>query len=315
MEALTWIALLAFIAVATLLLGVRKLVAPGRDPILERMARATGAALASPPAPSSTVKRPSRLARAVRPLARLAGKLDEKDVSQLRRSLAHAAYRGEHAVEVFFGAKVALAFLLGGGVALVAALRPAWIGPAWELAVVAAAIGFYAPNLLLRQLGARRQLAITRALPDAIDLLVTCVEAGLGVEAALQRVSRELALAAPILAQELALTTMEIQAGVQRAAAFRRLADRTGLDELRVLSATLIQTEMFGTSIAAALRVHANTMRIRRTHRAEERAGVVAVKMMLPLILCILPSLFVVLLGPAIMRIARVLMPVLGGTQ
>ena len=132
-----------------------------------------------------------------------------------------------------------------------------------------------------------------------MDLLVTCVEAGLGLDAALARVADEIRLASPLLAQELNLTFLEIQAGIARRDAFRRLSERTGVEDLRQLSAVLTQTEMFGTSIAKALRVHADGMRIKRMQRAEERAASVGVKMTLPLILCILPSLIAVVLGPA----------------
>ncbi|HEX9101516.1 MAG TPA: type II secretion system F family protein, partial [Polyangia bacterium] len=129
------------------------------------------------------------------------------------------------------------------------------------------------------------------------------------------RITAEIGLSSPLLAGELRLTTNEMNAGVVRADAFRRLADRTGLEELRSLSAMLIQTEMFGTSIARALRVHSSGLRVRRTHRAEEKAATVSVKMMLPLILCILPALFCVILGPAVVRIMTILLPTLGGHQ
>jgi tight adherence protein C len=180
-------------------------------------------------------------------------------------------------------------------------------------AIVAAAVGFYSPNVWLSRRLKARQTALSRGLADTLDLLVTCVEAGLGLEAALVRITREIGLSAPLLASELSQTTLEMQAGKPRPEAFRRLAERTGLEELRSLSAILIQTEMFGTSVAKALRVHAGTMRTRRTHRAEERGATVAVKMLLPLILFILPSLFAVILGPAVVRIVKILLPALGG--
>jgi tight adherence protein C len=144
---------------------------------------------------------------------------------------------------------------------------------------------------------------IERSLPDAIDLLVTCVEAGLGLDAALSRVAEEITLAAPLLAAELKVTFLEIQASIPRRDAFRRLSERTGVEDLRQLSAVLTQTEMFGTSIARALRVHSEGMRIRRMQRAEEKAAMVGVKMTLPLILCILPTLMAVVLGPAVATI------------
>jgi tight adherence protein C len=195
----------------------------------------------------------------------------------------------------------------------VSALRATAIVHVQMYAVVLAAFGFYSPNVWLRRRVKQRQMAIGKSLPDTLDLLVTCVEAGLGLDAALGRITSEIGLSAPELSSELRQTTMEIEAGVVRAEAFRRLAERTGLEELRSLSAMVIQTELFGTGIARALRVHSSSMRTRRTHRAEEEGATVAVKMMLPLILCILPSLFAVILGPAVVRIAQILLPSMSG--
>jgi tight adherence protein C len=254
---------------------------------------------------------PSLWARLLKPLARLSTPQGD-ELSRFRMRLIWAGHRGERAVEVFFGAKIALGLLLASLPLVVGALRATPLPSAKMLAVVLAAIGFYAPNVWLRSAVASRQLALVRALPDTIDLIVTCVEAGLGLEAALARITGEIALSSPVLASELRHTVGEVQAGVSRADAFRRLAERTGLEELRTLSAMLIQTEMFGTSIARALRVHSSGLRTRRTHRAEERAATVSVKMMLPLILCILPALFAVIMGPAVVRIVHTLLPALG---
>jgi len=143
--------------------------------------------------------------------------------------------------------------------------------------------------------------------------VVTCVEAGLGLEAAIARVAGELGLGAPLLAQELELTEMEMRAGVARGDAFRRMADRTGVEELRNLAAIIVQTQIFGTSIAKSLRIQADALRGRRMQVAEERAAAASVKMTIPLVLCIAPALFVVLLGPAVVSIARELLPTLAG--
>ena len=159
---------------------------------------------------------------------------------------------------------------------------------------------FFLPNLWLRGQIQERQRLIEDALPDAMDLLVTCVEAGLALDAAMSRVAQELELVAPVLAQELKQTLLEIQAGVRRSDAFHRLSNRTGVEDLRTLSAMIIQTEMFGTSVSRALRVHAEGMRTKRMQRAEEKAAMVSVKMTVPLILCILPSLMAVVIGPAV---------------
>jgi tight adherence protein C len=166
-------------------------------------------------------------------------------------------------------------------------------------ATIFCAIAFYFPNMWLSGRIKERQQAISGALPDAMDLMVTCVEAGLALDAAMSRVAQELELVAPILGQEMKQTLLEIQAGVRRSDAFHRLSNRTGVEDLRTLSAMIIQTEMFGTSVSRALRVHSEGMRTKRMQRAEEQAAMVSVKMTVPLILCILPSLMAVVLGPA----------------
>jgi tight adherence protein C len=181
------------------------------------------------------------------------------------------------------------------------------------VAVWLCAGGLFLPNLWLSSRVAQRRLLVERGLPDSLDLLVTCVEAGLGLDSALLRVSQDSALCAPALAEELRLTSLETQAGIPRPEAFRRLFERTGCDELKSLAATLSQAEMFGTSVGLALRVQAQGIRTRRMFRAEERAAIVAVKMTVPLVLCILPSLLAVVMGPAAVNIYQGLYSKLGG--
>ncbi len=305
------IGLLCGVTISCLLLAVRALVSNPRDEVLERVERLT--TQAEPLAGDvGRGRRSSLLASAVRPLSKLSKPEEGKDLTRARAALAHAGFRGEQSVEIFFGTKIALSLALSGSLVLLSALMKDPIRNVWMMAVILGAIGFYAPNLWLRSRTKERQRALSKALPDTLDLLVTCVEAGLGVEAALARVTQEITLSSPLLATELKQTTLEVQAGVARPDAFRRLADRTGIEELRTLAATLIQTEMFGTSIAGALRIHAESIRVRRTHRAEEAAATVAVKMMIPLILFILPSLFAIILGPAVVRIVKTLLPALG---
>jgi tight adherence protein C len=306
-------AMMAFVAVVSVLLGVRTLSAAPRDEVLDRVRRATRVSAVDPGFEAYREPPRSLWATLLRPLSVLARPKQGDELSRVRTRLVHAGFRGEHAVEIYFGAKIALAFWLGAMPFVASAVRATAIPNAYMIAVVLAAIGFYSPNVWLgRRLNAR-QRALKRSLPDTLDLLVTCVEAGLGLDAALRRITDELGLSAPELAGELRLLTMETQAGISRPEAFRRLASRTGLEELRSLSAMIIQTEMFGTSIARALRIHSDTMRMRRVHRAEEEGAKVAVKMMLPLILCILPALFAVILGPAVVRIYNLLLPALGG--
>jgi len=300
---------LACVSTVAAVVGVRAVVTGPRDAVLERAQRMTS--VPDPEATVITVKEKSVWAALLAPLGGVARSKQEDETSRMRKVLLHAGFRGARTLETFLGAKVALALALGGGLLLAGSMLPAPVPGVRGLAVVLLSVGFYAPNAWLRGRVQTRQTALIRSLADTIDLLVTCVEAGLGLDAALARIAKEVELSAPELSSELRQTTMEIQAGVARSAAFRRLAERTGVDELRALSAIVIQTEMFGTPIGRALRTHASSMRTRRAHRAEEKAATASVKMMLPLIVCILPSLFSIILGPAIVRIVTLLGPAL----
>jgi tight adherence protein C len=244
------------------------------------------------------------MSQGLTPIARLAQPISEEERHLLRGKLVQAGYRAAAASQVFLASKVLLAMAFLAVVLWVNAVRlqPLPMVSAW--AVLAAGTGFLLPNAWLEAQVKARQLAISRGLPDSLDLLVTSVEAGLGLDAALQRVALEVALAQPVLAEELTLTFLEVRAGVPRTDAFRRLANRTGVQDLKTLAATLNQTELFGTSVAAALRIQAEGMRIRRMQHAEERAAMLSVKMTMPLVLCFMPALMAVLIGPAVVNIA-----------
>ncbi len=244
------------------------------------------------------------MSQGLTPIARLAQPISEEERHLLRGKLTQAGYRSAAALQLFLASKVLLSVLLLGAFLWYGAVRvePIRMAEAWSVGL--AAIGFLLPNLWLDGRVKARQLAIDRGLPDALDLMVTSVEAGLGLDASLQRVAQEVALARPVLAEELTLTFLEVKAGAARTEAFRRLASRTGVQDLKTLAATLNQTEIFGTSIAVALRIQAEGMRIRRMQRAEERAAMLSVKMTMPLVLCFLPALLVVLIGPAVVSIA-----------
>jgi tight adherence protein C len=276
---------------------------------LVRRLQPRGSAEEAVPAPASGLG--AALAVGLRPIARLAQPSGEAG-SRLKQQILRAGLRREHAMQVFLVVKVVLAIALVGTFLWLQGARAEPLRMGGVLAVAAAATGFYGPNLWLASRVRRRQRAIERGLADALDLLVTCVEAGLGLDAALMRISDEIRLAHPVLSDETQLTFLEVKAGLPRVEAFRRLADRTGVDELRHLSATLTQTEMFGTSVGVALRVQAEGIRTRRMQRAEERAAKVAVKMTLPLVFCILPSLLAVIVGPAIVNIGETLFTALG---
>jgi tight adherence protein C len=300
---------LAFTGAVALVLGVRALIASRRDRLGERVQRSLGLA----PATAGLTRERSPWEVMLEPLARMAKPGDERELGRLRSKLAQAGLRSERAVIGYLATKVLLA------VAFAAAYF--WINRVWPqggtraalVAIMATAAGFYLPSLWLVSRIQERQRQISKALPDALDMLVTCVEAGLGLEPALVRVTAELELAAPLLARELGQTELEIRAGMSRGEAFRRMADRTGVEELRNLSAIIIQTQIFGTSIARSLRVQADAMRVRRMQIAEERAAAASVKMTVPLVLCIAPALFAVLLGPAVVKFVRLLVPTLAG--
>ena len=267
--------------------------------------------LAPSPGVDEHVQRKSAVAELVAqglsPLARLARPNTDDELQALRAKLAHAGFRSRNAIQVFLGAKALVPLLLVAIVLWVHAVRVEGIRMVSLYVLGAAAIGFFLPNLWLGGRVKQRQLTVNRGLPDVLDLLVTCVEAGLGLDAAIQRVAAESVLSHPIVAEELTLTFLEVKAGVPRTEAFRRLADRTGVQDLRTLAATLNQTELFGTSVATALRVQAEGMRIHRMQRAEERAAVLGAKMTFPLVVCFLPTLLVVIIGPAMVSIVHAL--------
>ncbi len=160
-----------------------------------------------------------------------------------------------------------------------------------------------------------RQREIFETFPDALDLIIVCIEAGLGLDAALIKVAEELRHKSQVLSEELRLVTLELRAGGAKEDALRNLAIRTGVEDVHTLVTTLIQAERFGTSIADSLRVHADMLRTKRRQRAEEKAAKIALKLLFPLIFCIFPSMLVVLLGPGFIRVSRALMPVLTGAQ
>jgi tight adherence protein C len=297
------------VAVIAIAMAARALFGGKRDEVIERLERATGGGtlepgmLDRPPEPRSF----ARLAGFLRPFARLVKPAAGEELSRLNRSLIHAGYRTDNAVEIFLGIKLILPAVV---IILLWQIdshleKSLELTPAIATAFIAIAIAFFLPNMWLRSKITQRQTAISDTLPDAMDLLVTCVEAGLSLDAAMARVGQELELVAPILAQELKQTMLEIQAGVRRADAFHRLSNRTGVEDLRTLSAMIIQTEMFGTSVSRALRVHAEGMRTKRMQLAEERAAMASVKMTVPLIMCILPCMFAVVIGPAVAMLAN----------
>ncbi|MFH2011509.1 MAG: type II secretion system F family protein [Pseudomonadota bacterium] len=242
---------------------------------------------------------------------------NEIDISYMRRNLFIAGFRRENAHIIFLGIKsfLALLFFLVIPLLKISGLKTFALSPTNILfyAVVLALIGFYSPSILLRSIIARRKKKILEGFPDALDLLVVCVESGLGLDAAITRVGMELELTNKELGEEFKLLNMELRAGKPRQSALKSLAARTELDEVSSLVTILIQTDKFGTSVAKALRIHSDYMRITRFQRAEEIAAKLPVKLLFPLILFIFPSLFVVILGPVVIQIMRVLLPAMAG--
>ena len=240
---------------------------------------------------------------------------NEQEISYLRKIFLRAGYRGENASIIFWGVKALLA-VLAALLFLSIRLLVAKHMPSFYLTlltVLVALISFHLPNLWLRMKIGTRKETIRAGLPDALDLMVVCVEAGGGLDAAINRVAEEMKLSNRPISEEFKLLGLELRAGKSRQDALRNLALRTDLEDVGSLVTLLVQTERFGTSIAQALRIHSDFMRTSRFQKAEEVAAKLPVKLMFPLILFILPSLFVVILGPAAITIFRTLLPRLGG--
>jgi tight adherence protein C len=274
-----------------------------RDPVTLRM-RSLRALHAGPTA-IGYGDRPSLILRLI---ARLGGFMPARDgKNALRTGLICAGFRRADAPLVFMGAKIACAALFPILYFSSAYLSARPMGHAFFWLIATSITGFYTPSMLLGFMKRQRQDAITRSLPDALDLMVVCVEAGLGIAAALQRVAGEIKLACPPLSQELALVHQEMQTGIPRQDALRNLAQRTGVDDVYALVAMLIQTDKLGTSVAQALRAHSESMRTRRRQRAEKLARKASIKLAFPLVFLVLPALLVIILGPAAIQLVKAL--------
>jgi tight adherence protein C len=232
---------------------------------------------------------------------------NKEELSLLQKKFLKAGLRSRSALVTFFGAKAFCAFCLSVGfvAALVILRLHIAVLNAMMLTIGLAMAGFYAPNVWLSLKASRRQQSFLRSFPDTLDLLVVCAEAGMGLDAALKRVGDEMRLSSKVLSDEFQLLNLEMRAGKDRRDAMKSLADRIGLDEVSSWVTLLIQTDRFGTGIAQALRVHSDSMRAKRALRVEELAAKLPVKLLFPTIFCIFPSLFLVLMGPAMVRIWR----------
>jgi tight adherence protein C len=243
----------------------------------------------------------SKLGKSLRPT-------NEVELGKIRLKLLNAGYRGEQAVMAFYGWKF-VALLVGLAVAIplcITRYGVTQLGITYS--ILAGAVGFYLPDWYIGSVRKKRIEAIFLALPDALDLMVVCVEAGLGLDTAMRRVTSELSNSCPVLCEEFAIANFQVQMGRARKDVLRDLGTRTGVDDMRALSAVVIQAEKFGSSIGGALRVQSDSMRLRRRQLAEERAAKTAVKIMIPLVLFIFPGVFVILVGPAGIQIAKTMM-------
>jgi tight adherence protein C len=253
------------------------------------------------------------LEKATPALAKALQPKNESDVGRLKTKLANAGFRSEGASVVFLGLKfggLLAGFFFGGGT--IAAIR-GLTGASLLWTIVVAGLAFYLPDIVVALIGSQRKQAIFHALPDALDLMVVCVEAGLGLDQAMRKVSDEMKRSYPALSQDFAITNFQLQMGRPRGEALHELGVRTGVSDLRALAGVLIQADKYGSSIAQALRVQSDSMRTRRRQLAEEKAAKTAVKLIFPLVLFIFPGIFVILVGPAAITMVREMFPKMAG--
>jgi tight adherence protein C len=269
--------------------------------IEQRLGEVTGTGLAAPPVDHAYEK---IVVDTLKRLGNMAPKRPS-DMSKMQLRLVSAGYRRSESLLIFSGIRVAVALS-----AFAVLSTPLLFRPNFATALVGSVVGYLLPAFVLGKMVARRQHRIRMGLPDALDLLVVSVEAGLGLDQAIQRVGQELAFAHPDLCDEMRLVNLELRAGKARSEALHNLGIRTGVDDVTSLVAMLVQTDKFGTSVAQSLRVHSETLRTKRRQRAEERAAKLGAKMVFPLVICIFPGIWVVTIGPAAIKFIEVFAPI-----
>ena len=291
------------------------LVSGGRqESLAHRLREAVAPAGEAPPTPSLRAREwAARLWGRSDPVARqseeIVARVTSETISSHRILLARAGYRSPTAGRVYGWVRIAApllfpTLLFAGGKAIGIPDKTLLL-----LAAAGAAAGLCLPAAFLRSKARKRQETITDALPDALDLLTVCVEAGLGINSAFLRIAEEFRLSSPTLSEEFDVVNREMVAGKPRMEALRALADRTGVEDVKSLVAMLIQTERLGTSLAQSLRVHSDSLRVRRRQRAEEAAAKTTIKLVFPLVFLLFPALFIVILGPGVLQILHVLFP------
>jgi tight adherence protein C len=260
-----------------------------------------------PSQPKPAGRAASALLRMIEPVSKYVLPTREDERSRVQKHLEFAGFKSASALSLFYALKTGIALVMLLAVLLSAQWLPQWPSNVLLLLAAAAAfVGLMLPNLVLDHMIKRRQKRLRDGFPDALDMLVVCVEAGLGLTAAIQRVATELRFSYPELAAEFTQVTAEMRAGVDREVALKGLAARTGLEDIRGLVSLLIQTLRFGTSIGDTLRVYSEEFRDKRMQRAEEIAAKIGTKLIFPLVLCLFPSFFIVAVGPAAVRLIDV---------
>jgi tight adherence protein C len=306
--------LIVFVVVAGVALAAVAIFSP--IPLRERL-RAFRGVPEEQPRSTGNGEWVERVARVARPLTKLSLPEEGWERSPLRTKFINAGWRSPAAPTLYFAAKTALSLGLPALLALVMAGSPGGLLRNGFMLVLftGATLGYYLPNVVLSHTAARRQREIFENIPDALDLMTVCVEAGLSMERALTKVAAEIDVKSVVLAQELQLVLMEMRAGFSKEKALRNLALRSGVEDVDTLVAMLIQAERFGTSMGDSLRVHSDNLRHKRTLVAEEAAAKIGLKLLFPLIFCMFPALMLVLMGPAGIRLVRVVLPAMTGQQ
>ena len=308
--------LMIFGMVVLAVIGTTRVLFP-QDAVGRRLREDGDAGTASGKTSAHSLKKDSEtiLTRLLRPLYQYVIPTDDEGLSRIRATLMQAGYMGPSAPRVYYGLRVGLAISLPLVFSLFTPIlsRQMPIEKIIMIALGVALFGLYLPSLWVSQKRAKRQLAASNGFPDTLDMLLVCVEAGLSLDGALNRVGQEIEKAHPVLAEQFMLVSLELRAGKSREEALRNLSHRIGIDDVRSFVTLLVQSENLGTSISLALRIHAEEMRRKRMSKAEEKANKLPVKLSVPLVLCILPALMLTVMSPAVITVMRNLLPALGG--
>jgi len=303
---LLFLPLMAFLFVTLLIAAGAMMMTPSATVIERRLGEVIGEAERAVN-PSSTL--PPVVMEWLRRLGAAAPR-STSEMSKLQQRLTIAGYRSREAVVLFFGLRIVIALSM-----FVLLVSPLIKHSNLGVALAGAGVAYVMPGMVLARMAKKRQHLMRLGLADCLDLLIVTVEAGLGLDQAIQRVSEELAFAHKDLTDELRMINLEIRAGKARAEALQNLAIRTGIDDVSSLVTMLVQTDKFGTSVAQSLRVHAETVRTKRRQRAEEAAAKTGAKMVFPLVICIFPAIWVVTVGSAVIKFVQVLLPMAQGAK